>query len=159
MANVELQEQVLSAWIYLNGILKNSRLTSKMTYNEAVIMKLAFEQYRRDGVGLIPVQRIIKETHMLKSLVNRTVNKLCERGYLRRRRNPDDGRNLLVAPVRERLPDFLAVHEQSLQMVQHVIDIIGEEDAAHFVRTCGKLSQSELYPPAKGSSGIRTGSR
>lgn len=144
MQNEELQERLLAAWIGLNGLLKDSRMTREMTYNEAVIMKLVYDQYREDGVGRTAVRHILKETNMLKSLVNRTVNSLCAQGYLVKERGSEDGRNLFVRPVPERLPDFLSVHSHSLQMAQDIIDVIGEADAENFVRICGKLAAADV---------------
>lgn len=139
----DLREGMLNAWIGLNGFLKDSRMTQTLTYNESVIMKLALDQYRQDGVGRVPVQTILRKTHMLKSLVNRTVNSLCRQGYLAREKGGEDARALFVRLVPERLSDFLAVHERSLQMAQTIIDVIGPEDAAHFVRICQRLLAAE----------------
>lgn len=145
--NCLLQEQVLSAWISLNALLKDSRVSKKMPYNEAVVMRIVLERFNADGVGRTPVQLIIKETQMLKSLVNRTINALCQQGYLEKQRDDRDGRSLFVLPVPEKLPDFLEVHQHSLSLVQNIIDIIGQEDAEHFVRICRKLSQGEVRLP------------
>lgn len=136
-----LRERMLSAWIGLNALLKDSRMTENLTYNEAVVMKLVYDGYRRDGVGRTAVADIVRETRMLKSLVNRTVNSLCSQGYLTRER---DGRSLYVLPREERLGDFLEVHNSSLQKAQSIIDVIGEEDAESFVRICGRLLASDL---------------
>lgn len=144
MTNSDLPEQVLLGWIGLRGLLKDSRVTKNMTYNEATVMRIVVEQYQMDGAGLTPVQTILRQTRMLKSLVNRTVDKLCHQGYLVKQR---EGRNLFVKPVPEKLPDFLAVHQQSLDLVQHIITIIGEEDAAHFARICQKLTDANLELP------------
>ncbi len=144
MEQKELQEQMLTAWIGLNALLKDSRVTRGMSYNEAVAMKLVYNQYQKDGVGRTAVQRIVKETRMLKSLVNRTVNALCSEGYLIKERDGEDARNLFVRPRPERLEAFLTVHRHSLQMVQSVINVIGEKDAACFVRICEKLRAAQL---------------
>lgn len=140
----ELEERLLSAWIGIHGILKSSRVTERMTYNEAVVMKLVYDQYKRDGVGGTAVSRIVEESHMLKSLVNRTINSLCAQGYLCRERDPEDARRLTVYPNMDRLPDFLAVHSQSLELAQTIINLIGPEDADRFVRMYEKLSASNL---------------
>lgn len=135
----DLRERLLNAWIGLNGYLKDSRVTQTMTYNEAVTMKLVLDQYRQDGVGRTPVQAILRKTRMLKSQVNRTVNALCRQGYLTKEKGGEDARALFVRPAPERLADFLAVHARSLQMAQTIIDVIGAEDAAQFVRICQRL--------------------
>lgn len=140
MRNDKLEEQVLTAWIGLNGLLKDSQMTQGLTYNEAVTMKLVYDRYRADGEGRTPVRYITGQTRMLKSQVNRTLNTLCAQGYLVRERDEKDARSLFVRPVPDRLEDFLAVHRRSLAMAQAVIRVIGENDAAEFVRICGKLS-------------------
>lgn len=139
----DLRERLLNAWIGLNGYLKDSRVTQTMTYNEAVTMKLVLDQYRQDGVGRTPVQAILRKTRMLKSQVNRTVNALCRQGYLTKEKGGEDARALFVRPAPERLADFLAVHARSLQMAQTIIDVIGAEDAAQFVRICQRLLAAE----------------
>ncbi|MBD5094883.1 MAG: winged helix-turn-helix transcriptional regulator [Subdoligranulum sp.] len=140
----ELRERMLTAWTDISGYLKNSRMTQGITYNEAVTMKLVYEQYQKDGVGLTPVQTILKRTHMLKSLGNRTINALCAQGYLVKEQNGPDARMLYVRPVPERLPDFLAVHERSLQLAGAVIEILGEQDAESFVRICEKFLAADF---------------
>lgn len=140
----ELCERMLEAWIEVNGMLKDSRITRNLTYNEAIVMKLVYDQYRSDGTGRVAVGRIARETNMLKSLVNRTVGALCDRGYLIKERGERDGRNVFVRPVESRLEDFLAVHRRSLALVRQIIGVVGREDAESFVRMAEKLSQAGL---------------
>lgn len=140
----ELCERMLGAWIEVNGMLKDSRITQGLTYNEAVVMRLVYDQYRSDGVGRVAVGRIARETNMLKSLVNRTVGALCDQGYLLRERGERDGRNVFVRLAEDRLEDFLAVHRRSLALVRQIIDVVGPEDAESFVRMAEKLSQAGL---------------
>lgn len=144
MEDEALLEGVLRAWVGASGMLKSSRIMREMTYNEAVVMKLVYEQYRADGRGYTAVRRIVRETGMLKSLVNRTVNALCARGYLVKERGEADGRSVFVRPVEERLPDFLAVHRRSLELVRQIVDIVGPEDAEGFIRMYEKLSAAGL---------------
>lgn len=139
-----LLERLLGAWIGINGMLKNSRITRDLTYNEAVIMKLVYDQYQADGVGYTAVSRLVRETNMLKSLVNRTVNALCAKGYLIRERDGVDARSVLVRPVEERLPDFLSVHRRSLDLARQIVDVIGPKDAEAFVRMYEKLAAAGL---------------
>ena len=141
MENGDLQERLLSAWIGINGFFKDSRMTRELTYNEAVVMKLVYDQYRADGVGCVPVQSILKRTNMLKSLANRTIDSLCAQGYVVKERN---GRALSLRFVTQRLPDFLAVHQRPLALAQAVIDTIGPEDTERFVRICERVLDAEV---------------
>lgn len=140
MGGGDLREELLTAWIGINSFFKDSRMTRELTYNEAVVMKLAYDQYRADGVGRVPVQMVLKRTNMLKSLANRTIDSLCAQGYLVKER---DGRTLALRLAPRRLPDFLAVHQRPLDLAQAVIDAIGPEDAAEFVRICRRFLDAE----------------
>lgn len=144
MGQDDLRERLLTAWIGINSLFKDSRMTRDLTYNEAVVMKLVYDQYRADGVGRVSMQMVLKRTNMLKSQANRTVNSLCGQGYLIKERDNGDARALFVRLSPDRLPDFLSVHGHSLDLVQTVIDVIGEADAAQFVRICEKFLDAEL---------------
>ncbi len=141
MENDDLRERLLSAWIGINGFFKDSRMTQELTYNEAVVMKLVYDQYRADGVGRVPLRSILKRTNMLKSLANRTIDSLCAQGYLVKERS---GRALSLRLAPQRLADFLAVHQRPLALAQAVIDAIGPEDADRFVRICEKFLDAEV---------------
>lgn len=139
MSGELLEEELLAAWVGLSGLLKASRITSTMRYNEAVVMRLVYTRYRQDGVGRTPVSEIVRQTNMLKSLVNRTVGALCRQGYLCTERGAEDARTLFVRPVPERLPDFLAVHRRSLALARQIIALVGRQDAQCFVRMYHKI--------------------
>jgi len=142
MQNVS-EERLLQAWVTLSGILKNNRITTgALVYNEAVVMLAIYKRYLADGVGLTPVQDIIRETNMLKSLANRTLNSLEKKGLVERCRGTEDKRTQQVRCVRENIDVFLEVHRESLKVAKAVVDIIGPDDAEHFVRIVDKLRQA-----------------
>lgn len=143
MSQKALDEQVLSAWIRLNSVLKDSRMTKALTYNEAIVMNIIYERYVQDNAAMVSVKTITRETKMLKSQVNRTINALCEQGFIAKHRDSEDGRNLLVSLIAEKIPEFLSVHDRSLAMVQAIIDIIGEKDAQAFVRISEKVAKAD----------------
>ncbi len=138
-----LDEQLLAAWVRLTGVIKNSRITKGLAYNEAIIMLLLYNRFLKDGDGLVSIKEITRETKMLKSLVNRTINTLEEKGLLERRQIPGDKRMVYVRCIKEKLNVFLAVHNTSLHLAQNLIDIIGEEDARAFVRISKKICDSD----------------
>lgn len=135
----ELKEDVILSWIRLTGMLKNTRLTRGMIYNEATIMLLVTRKYREDGEGLVSFKDIVHETKMLKSLVNRTIDSLVAKGFLERCDGETDRRTTYVRPVVEKLTEYFQVHDQTLEMVGRIIEIIGDEDAEAVVRLTNKL--------------------
>lgn len=133
---------LLRAWVQLSGILKNSRFTKELPYNEAIVMLLLYEQYVTDGMGILSIREITVNTKMLKSQVNRTVNSLESKGLLQRCEGCGDRRVGYVRCVEDQLSVFLQVHNSSLQIAQKIIDIIGAEDAESFIRIVDKLQKS-----------------
>lgn len=138
----KLEEEVILSWVRLTGILKNTRLTQGMIYNEAIIMLFVNTRFEKDGVGLVSFKEIVSETKMLKSLVNRTIESLVKKGLLERCDGEEDRRTTYIRPVPENLQSYLEVHGRTLEMVQKIIDIIGVEDAEAFVRLTNKLVEA-----------------
>ncbi len=138
-----LENKLISSWVRLSGILKNSRMTKDLKYNEAIIMLSIYKRYVVDGIGLTSVKDIINETGMLKSLVNRTLGELEGKGLIRFMIGKKDRRTKYVVCVKEKLNTFLAVHNNSCVAANNIIEIIGVDDAAAFVRIADKLSNSD----------------
>ncbi|MBQ7820742.1 MAG: MarR family transcriptional regulator [Clostridia bacterium] len=139
-------EELLEAWIKLSAIIKNTRVTKGLQYNEATIMRLLYNRYREDKAGLISLKEITLKTRMLKSLVNRTVNSLEKKGLLERCESIGDRRVVYVRCVPENLKEYLSVHNQSLTLAQKIINIIGDEDAEAFVRLTEKIENAVIRP-------------
>lgn len=133
---------LIRAWVQLSGMLKNSRFTKELPYNESIVMMLLYERYTTDGNGMLSLKEITAQTRMLKSQVNRTVNSLEEKGLLQRCEADGDKRIAYVRCVAEKLDIFLEVHHASLQIARQISDIIGPEDTESFIRIVNKLESA-----------------
>ena len=142
--DLQLKENVIAAWVRLTGLLKNTRLTKGMIYNEAIVMMIVNRKYEEDGVGSVSFKDIVTETGMLKSLVNRTIDSLVRKGMLVRSDGELDRRTTFVRPVPENLSTYLAVHERTLDIVKRIIALIGKKDAETFVRLADKITAANL---------------
>ncbi len=145
----QLQNDLILAWVKLSGIIKNNRITTSLKYNEAIVMLTVYSRYLKDGVGLTSVQDIIKETKMLKSLVNRTLGELENQGLIVFEQGTVDRRTKFVKLVKEKIDIFLSVHNSSLGVSQNIIDIIGEQDAATFINIVQKLESAKYKAQPK----------
>lgn len=141
---LRLQEDVIASWVRLTGILKNTRLTQGMIYNEAIVLLIVNRRYEEDGVGLVSFKEIVNETHMLKSLVNRTIESLVRKGLLERSDGEQDRRTTYVKPIPENFTEYHALHKRTLAMVEELIGIIGTEDAEAFVRLTNKIVEANF---------------
>ena len=143
--NTDIQaENLLSAWVKISSIMKTSRLTKGLPYNESIVMLLLYKRYLADGTGYVSIKEIIEETNMLKSLANRTVNALEKKGLLVRCDLPGDKRLGYVRCVPEQLGVFLDVHESSLSLARRVIELIGTEDTVAFTRLVAKMNDAKF---------------
>lgn len=149
MNDQQLQNELILAWVRLSGIIKNNRITTTLKYNEAIVMLTVYSRYLKDGVGLTSVQDIIKETGMLKSLVNRTLCELESQGLIVFEKGTVDRRTKFVKCVKEKLEVFLSVHNTSLGVSQNIIDIIGSEDAKVFINIVEKLASADYKAQPK----------
>lgn len=135
-----LEERIITAWVKLTGVLKNTRITQGMIYNEAIVMNLVYHRYLEDGEGLVSFKEIVQRTQMLKSLVNRTIDSLVKQGYLEK----TDGKDKRTTFVRAKdLDAYIDEHEKTLALVRNIIDTIGKEDAEAFVRLAEKISAAD----------------
>ena len=134
----DLNEDLIRSWIKLTGVLKNTRITQGMIYNEAIVMNIVYDRFLRDGVGLVSFKDIVAETRMLKSLVNRTIESLVKKGFLLRS-DGKDKRTTFVQPVPENIGEYIELHQRTLALVDGIVAEIGEDDARAFVRIAKRI--------------------
>ncbi len=142
------EEALVLAWVKLSAVIKNNRITEGLMYNEAIVMLLVYNEYRRTGEAL-PLAEIIAQTRMLKSLANRTVSALEEKGLAKRVCDPRDKRAVSVMLVPERIDEFLRVHRRSLALARAVREEIGEEDARAFLRLAAVIGDGNILSKIK----------
>ena len=143
MDQLSKEECLLDAWVSLSGLLKNNRITKGLLYNESIVMLMAYRKYQEnEEENKISIKEIIQKTKMQKSLVNRTVNALIDKGMLVRCESVKDKRIQYVSCVKEKLGEFLEVHKTSLNLVRDIIEIIGEEDSERFISMTNKIISS-----------------
>lgn len=137
MENEKLDEALIISWVRLTGTLKNTRMTNGMIYNEAVVMLIVYNRYEETGEA-VAFKDIVAETRMLKSLVNRTIDSLTDKGLLERVVGTDK-RKTFVKPVLENMHTFWRVHKNSLAIAQKIRELIGDADAETFIHITEKI--------------------
>lgn len=136
---MEQAELLLESWIKLTCLIKNSRMTKDLSYNEALIMFFLYKQHEKDPTQAVAVKDLLKNTGMIKSLLNRTLNTLEKKELLKRIRNTEDKRALYVQCIPENLEQFLKVHRNSVSIAGKIIDLIGKKDSELFINIIHKL--------------------
>ena len=153
IGEIDLNERIVLSWVQLSAILKNSRITQGMPYNEAIVMLLLYHEYKSTGNARLPLSTVIAKTKMLKSLANRTINSLETKGFLIKAENPEDKRAIDLVAIPERAELFMDVHKRSLLIADEIRNAIGNEDAETFIRIVNKIvSLSALSESIKRST-------
>ena len=132
---------LIRAWVSLSSMLKNTRFTKELSYNEATVMLLLYEAQDKP----VSIKEITSLTHMLKSQVNRTINALEEKGLLERCPSLGDRRIGYVRLCKNNLELFLQVHSASMEIAKQISEIIGPEDTVHFIRIADKMANSGYH--------------
>ena len=131
-----MKEELIQGWIELTAIIKNNRVTKRVSYNEAIILNYAYRAYLKNE-GLY-MQEIIKKTKMLKSLCNRTIHLLMEKDFLRREL---DGNQVVVYLNPDKVKDYLEIHKETFSYLEPVFEVLDEKDQLDFIRISQKISR------------------
>lgn len=136
---MDTSEEVITAWISLTSIIKNNRIMKEYGYNESITLNLVYQAYKKGED--IYLQEIIRKTKMLKSLTNRTINRLIEKGFVYRKKDANSNRQMICfVPAKEN--DYLVMHKSTLNKVNKILEILGEKDALDFIRISQKITNS-----------------
>ena len=82
-----MNEELLEAWLRLSTILCNDRIVSEMPYNEALICNILYRQEMQKEDKKLTATDLCKQTKMLKSQMNRTLQCMEEKKIITRQRS------------------------------------------------------------------------
>lgn len=135
-----VNESLLNAWLRLSTSVVNTRWVSEMSYNESLICNILYQHLRQNPEQKITATDLCRETKMLKSQMNRTLNLLESRNIIRKERSSEDKRQVWISLDWDQAELYKSQHERILKLVDTVIEKIGEEDAIAAVEIITKLS-------------------
>lgn len=131
-----MKEELIQSWIELTAIIKNNRVTKSISYNEAIVLNYAYSAFlKEEGLHM---QEILKKTKMLKSLCNRTLNQLIEKGFLTRKM---DRNQVVVYFNPNKKEDYLKIHQETFEYLKPIFDILDDQDQKDFIRISHKISR------------------
>ncbi|MDO4345492.1 MAG: MarR family transcriptional regulator [Eubacteriales bacterium] len=137
-----ISEELLEAWLVMSSCVINRRLTSKLSYNEAMVCHLLYVQKMTEPETYLTATDLCRETRMLKSLMNSTLNSLEKRGVVERIRSTADRRQVYVRLCEEHMGVYREEHEHVMRIVDSVVRDIGEEECRRIIPTLHKIAQS-----------------
>ena len=122
-------EAVLSAWLRLTRVICNDRIVSDLPLNESLLCNSIYRSLREDPSRPITATWLCHELKMQKSLMNRTLTSLEEKGLITRERADDDKRNIYIHLNYDHAQLYESQHERILTLVGTILDRLGNEKA------------------------------
>ena len=134
-----LNENLLDAWLEVTALINNERLVRSLSFNEALICNRLWLR-AAEGRPEPSQTELCRETGIHKSLMNRTLNALEEKGLVERVRLEHDKRTARLRLVEENSSLFLEEHRHSLEVVERLVRQMGREQAEQALETLRSIS-------------------
>lgn len=124
---MQLNEALLSAWLRISTAINNSRIVSEMSYNDSLICNILYRNLKENPNVPLTATDLCVKTRILKSQMNRILTRLEEKNLISRERSKEDKRKVYVTLTVEQTNSYVKQHEQILQLLDKIIERLGEE--------------------------------
>lgn len=137
-----MAEELLTEWLKVTSVIQNARIVRYLTYNEALVCNYLWHRLDTgaDTDYLTPTQ-LCKMTGITKSLMNRIIKSLEEKQLVEYIRLENDRRSTPVRFNREKEPLFLRVHDNSIDIVNRLVEALGQEKAARILEALKDITE------------------
>lgn len=123
----DLNEQLLDAWIRLSTTVINDRLVSEIPYNESILCNILYRSQILDPSKRLTATDLCRETGMLKSQMNRTLNAMERKGLISRERSDVDKRQVYLSFREDSIPAYQKQHEKIIALVDIITTQLGTQ--------------------------------
>lgn len=134
--DTKINEELLYSWLRLTTTISNDRLVSELPFNESLICHVLLHH---GNIGMSPTE-LCQETKMVKSLMNRTLNSLEEKGMIKRSRREENKRWVKILLDESKLDKYHCQHERIISLIDAVMNQYGKDKAAEVVNMMTKIA-------------------
>lgn len=127
-----MAEELLTEWIKVTSVIQNARIVRYLTYNEALVCNYLWHQLDNEPDYLTPTS-LCKLTGIKKSHMNRIIKSLEDKKLIEYIRLENDRRCTPVRFNREKESIFLMAHNNSIGIVDKLIEVLGKEKAGNIL--------------------------
>lgn len=120
-----LNEELLSVWLRLSGVINNQRLVTGLSFNEALVCNLLVRAARTGGS--LTASELCAETRILKSQMNAILLSLERHGVISRQRSQLDRRRVELRLTPDGLDRYTAAHSHILTLIDRLVATQGED--------------------------------
>lgn len=123
----DLNEQLLDAWIMLSTAIINDRHVSEMSYNESILCNILYRNQTMQPPKRLTATDLCRETGMLKSQMNRTLNAMEQKGIIGRERSTLDKRRVFITFQDDNSAVYQKQHEKIIELADAIIAQLGTQ--------------------------------
>lgn len=128
-----MNEELLEAWLRLSTALCNERIVSEMPYNEALICNILYRHKLRKNDRELTATDLCRQTKMLKSQMNRTLQNMEEKNIIIKRRSDSDKRQVFIS-LNPESEAFQNQHNKSLELIDIFAQKAGPEKSMETIK-------------------------
>ena len=126
----DIKEKALDAWLQLLTAVNTERIVTSMTFNEAVVCNIL----NRNKEKVFTATELCNKMKMQKSLMNRTLTSMEEKGWISRIRSTLDKRQVFVKWNEQANAIYEKEHETVLNLVDRILSKVGYEKANEVIQ-------------------------
>jgi DNA-binding MarR family transcriptional regulator len=126
----DIKEKALDAWLQLLTAVNTERIVTNMTFNEAVVCNIL----NRNKEQVFTATELCNKMKMQKSLMNRTLTSMEEKGWISRIRSTLDKRQVFVKWNEQANAIYEKEHEAVLNLVDRILSKVGYEKANEVIQ-------------------------
>ena len=139
----DIKEKVLDAWLQLLTSINTERIVSSMTFNEALLCNIL----SRNKEHIFTATELCNKVKMQKSLMNRTLTNMEDKGWISRIRSTMDKRQVFVKWNEEASALYQKEHKAVLDLIDRILSKIGYDKANEVIQmfaTIASIAQQEI---------------
>ena len=126
----DIKEKALDAWLQLLTAVNTERIVTSMTFNEAVVCNIL----NRNKEKVFTATELCNKMKMQKSLMNRTLTSMEEKGWISRIRSTLDKRQVFVKWNEQANAIYEKEHQAVLNLVDRILSKVGYEKANEVIQ-------------------------
>ena len=139
----DIKEKVLDAWLHLLTSVNSERVVNSMTFNEALLCNIL----SRNKDHIFTATELCNKVKMQKSLMNRTLTNMEDKGWISRIRSTMDKRQIFVKWNEEASALYQKEHKAVLDLIDRIMSKIGYEKANEMIQmfaSIASVAQQEI---------------
>ena len=150
------KERMLAAWLRVTTSVSQVHQLRDLRYNEALICNILMKNEIEHPGRRLTATDLCRESHILKSQMNRTLQCMEEKGIIERQRSTEDRRRVYTR-LRPDSVIYERQHDQVLDTVGAIAARVGTDNVDQIVDMLNAISEAAEEVSRQGAGADETG--